>query len=344
MHTATNTEWVSSLENYLAGRVPGISNSLTVDKFNQGQSNPTFMLSSGEQHYVLRRKPPGELLASAHAVDRELRVLRALADTAVPVPRALHLCKDNSVIGSMFYVMSYEPGRIFWDPALPGLPVAERATLLQQQIAVLAAMHDVDIDSVGLSDFGPRQGFFARQVTRWVSQYRAAETESIPAMEELINWLAKNLPDDRSQLSLIHGDYRLDNLIYHPQRPEVAAVLDWELSTLGHPLADLAYLCMCMRLPEAGAIVGLGDRDRAALGIPSEAELVQHYCQLRKLQHIDNWPFYLAFSFFRLASICQGVYKRARQGNASDSGASERPNITPDLAAMGLQAAKSPSP
>lgn len=341
MSTATDTAWVEKLEQHLRCNLPDLDGSITVEKFNQGQSNPTFMLRSGDQRYVLRRKPPGELLASAHAVDREFRVLQALANTDVPVPRALHLCEDDSVIGTMFYIMSYEPGRIFWDPALPELPEADRATLLKAQIAILATLHEVNVDAVGLSDYGPRKDFYPRQIARWIRQYRAAETESIPAMEELINWLQANLPEDESQLALIHGDYRLDNLICHPERPEIAAVLDWELSTLGHPLADLAYLCMCMRLPESGAIVGLGGKDRAELGIPTEAALVTHYCELRDLAHIDNWPFYLAFSFFRLAAICQGVFKRAQQGNASDVGASSRPNITPDLAAMGLQATRS---
>jgi aminoglycoside phosphotransferase (APT) family kinase protein len=325
------------LATYLEQNLPGFSGPVEIEKFDQGQSNPTFMLVNQGQRYVMRRKPPGELLASAHAVDREFRVLRALADTPVPVPQALHLCEDDSVIGSMFYIMSYEPGRIFWDPALPDVAKDQRVEILKSQVSVLAAMHDVDVDAVGLTDYGPRENYYERQIARWVGQYRAAETETLPAMEKLIDWLSKHLPASDGQLSLIHGDYRLDNLIYHPTEPEVVAVLDWELSTLGHPLADLAYLCMCMRLPDSGAIIGLGGKNRDDLGLPSEQDLIEQYCCLRNLGAVDNWPFYLAFSFFRLAAICQGVYKRAQLGNASDTRAATRANITGDLATMGLQ-------
>jgi aminoglycoside phosphotransferase (APT) family kinase protein len=331
------TPWQDQLATYLEQNLAGLSGPVEIEKFDQGQSNPTFMLINQGQRYVMRRKPPGELLASAHAVDREFRVLRALADTPVPVPRALHLCKDDSVIGSMFYIMSYEPGRIFWDPALPEVAKDQRVAVLTSQVSVLAAMHDVNVDAVGLSDYGPRENYYERQIARWSRQYRAAETETLPAMENLIDWLGKHLPASDGQLSLIHGDYRLDNLIYHPMEPKVVAVLDWELSTLGHPLADLAYLCMCMRLPDSGAIVGLAGKNRDDLGVPSEQELIEQYCRLRNIDGVENWPFYLAFSFFRLAAICQGVYKRAQQGNASDTRASTRPNITGDLAAMGLQ-------
>ena len=330
----------SELAAYLERHIAGFRGPLTLEKFDQGQSNPTFLLTSPSGRYVLRRKPPGELLASAHAVDREYRVIAALADTDVPVPRALHLCEDDSIIGSIFYVMSFEDGRIFWDPALPELERDQRRVILEAQVRVLAAMHNVDIESVGLSDYGPAANYYERQIGRWTKQYQAAQTGQIPAMDTLMQWLPANIPADCDGISLIHGDYRLDNIIYHPAQPRVLAVLDWELSTLGHPLADLAYLCMCMRLPEVGPLKGLHGVDLAQLGLPTEDELVALYCQLRGIDAIDDWQFYLAFSYFRLASICQGVFKRAQAGNASDSKAASRANVTPLLADMAIELLK----
>ena len=339
--TATNPTFnTSALAAYLERHIAGFRGPLTLEKFDQGQSNPTFLLTGQSGRYVLRRKPPGELLASAHAVDREFRVLVALEATDVPVPRALHLCEDDSVIGSMFYVMSFEDGRIFWDPSLPELEREQRRPILEAQVRVLAALHNVDVASVGLSDYGPAANYYERQIRRWTKQYQAAETEQIPAMETLMQWLPANIPACGDDISLIHGDYRLDNMIYHPTEPRVLAVLDWELSTLGHPLADLAYLCMCMRLPDLGPVKGLHGVDLAQLGLPNEEELIALYCQLRGIDTIDNWKFYLAFSYFRLASIGQGVFKRAQAGNASDSGAGSRGNVTPVLADMAIELLK----
>ena len=308
---------------YLSIHVDGFQGPLSAEKFAGGQSNPTFLLKAASGNYVLRRQPPGELLKGAHAVDREFRVLAALRDIDVPVARAYHLCNDAEVIGSMFYVMSFEQGRIFWDPALPELPRADRAPLYGELIRVLAALHSVDINAVGLGDYGRAGNYFERQVGMWTKQYRASETERIEAMETLIAWLPANMPADDGQLGLVHGDYRLDNLIFHPTEARVLAVLDWELSTLGHPLADLAYFCMCLRLPSSGHIAGLAGKNREELGVPSEAELVAQYCALRGIGEIENWTFCVAFSFFRLAAILQGVLKRALGGNASSDKAVE---------------------
>ncbi len=321
---------------YLEQHIPKFSGPLSLEKFQGGQSNPTYLLSAASDQYVLRSKPPGELLASAHAVDREYRVLRSLADTDVPVARAYHLCEDESVLGSMFYVMSYEDGRIFWDPALPEVPMEQRRAVLEEQVRVLAALHNVDLESVGLIDYGPAANYYQRQISRWTKQYKAAETQQIAGMETLMQWLPENIPAGDGSVSLIHGDYRLDNLIYHPTEPRVLAVLDWELSTLGHPLADLAYLCMCMRLPEIGTLKGLAGKNPADLGLPNEVELIALYCKLRDIDHIDHWLFYLAFSYFRIAAICQGVYQRAQTGSASDSKAASRDNVTSLLADMAI--------
>jgi len=309
----------AALADYLAAEVPGFQGLRAVRKFDAGQSNPTYLLTASSGRYVLRAKPLGELLKSAHQVDREFRVMEALKGTDVPVPRMLHLSAEASPIGRMFYVMEFVEGRIFWDPALPdAADNGERAAVYGGMNKVLAALHSVDIDKVGLSDFGKPGNYFERQFSRWSAQYRASETGRVEAMEELIGWLEANaLPDD-GRVSLVHGDYRLDNMIFAPDEPKVVAVLDWELSTLGHPYADLAYQCMQWRLPHASGFRGLGGVDRKALGLPSEGEYVQAYCMRRGLAGIDNWTYYLAFSYFRLAAICQGVYKRALDGNASN--------------------------
>ena len=326
-----------ALAAYLEKQVAGFSGPLSLEKFPGGQSNPTYLLSAASGQYVLRCKPPGELLASAHAVDREYRVLHALRETDVPVARVYHLCEDETVFGSIFYLMSYEEGRIFWDSSLPEITKDLRRSVVEEQVHVLAAMHNIDLDSVGLADYGPAANYYQRQISRWTKQYKAAETDLISSMETLMQWLPGNLPRDDGSVSLIHGDYRLDNLIFHPSEPRIIAVLDWELSTLGHPLADLAYMCMCMRLPKMETLKGLAGKNRQALGLPEEEELIALYCELRGLDHIDHWAFYLAFSYFRLASICQGVYKRAQMGNASDSQAATRENIAPALADMAIE-------
>jgi aminoglycoside phosphotransferase (APT) family kinase protein len=315
----SNTLDQAALGPYLEANVTGFTGLEAIEKFNSGQSNPTYLLRAKSGRYVLRAKPPGELLKSAHQVDREFRVMKALKGTKVPVPDALFLAPEDSPIGRMFFVMGFLDGRIFWDPSLPELPGnAERAAIYDAMNATLAALHDVDIEKAGLADFGRPGSYFERQLSRWSSQYRASETETVADMDRLIAWLEEHLPPNDGIVSLVHGDYRLDNMIFAPDRPEILAVLDWELSTLGHPYADLAYQCMQWRLPHSSGFKGLGGIDRAAIGLPSEKEYVELYCKRRGIAGIGNWTFYLAFSFFRLAAICQGVYKRALDGNASN--------------------------
>jgi aminoglycoside phosphotransferase (APT) family kinase protein len=323
---------------YLSAHVPGFGRLIGAEKFAGGQSNPTFLITSTQGRFVLRRKPPGTLLKSAHAVDREYRVMAALAQTDVPVPRVLHLCEDDSVIGSMFYVMDCVEGRIFWDGRLPDLSSEERTAIYDSMNGALVALHRVDPAAVGLADYGKPGSYFERQIARWTGQYRASETHPIPAMDALIAWLEGNTPEDDGRVSLVHGDYRLDNMIFEPSGTRILAVLDWELSTLGHPLADLAYQCMQWRLPFEGAFRGLGGIDRKAYGIPTEAEYVELYCRRAGTEVVGNWPFYLAFSFFRLAAILQGVYKRSLDGNASNPERARRMGeAVPLMAAMALE-------
>ena len=320
------------LARYLEDRIPGFRGPLVATKFAGGQSNPTFMLEARSGRYVLRRQPPGELLKSAHAVDREFRVLVALANTDVPVPRAYNLCEDRDVIGSMFYVMSFAAGRIFWDPSLAELDKGARAPIYAAIVETLAALHNVDVDAVGLADYGRAGNYFERQIGVWTKQYRASETERLEAMETLIEWLPANCPQDDGLPSLVHGDFRIDNLIFDAVDPKIIAILDWELSTLGNPLADLAYFCMCLRLPSVGYIPGLLGKDRGELGVPDEAAIVRRYCELRGIPAIAHWNFYLAFSFFRLAAIAQGVKKRALGGNASNARACQVGDMARHLA------------
>ncbi|MBI1731436.1 MAG: phosphotransferase family protein [Gammaproteobacteria bacterium] len=317
---------------YLERQIAGFRGLQSAEKFAGGQSNPTYLLRAASGRYVLRRKPTGQLLESAHAVDREYRVICALAATGVPVARGLHLCADDAVIGSMFYVMSFADGRVYWDPALPELDRAVRADYHRELVRVMAAIHGVDVDAVGLADYGKPGDYFARQIARWTKQYRAAETGTIESMNTLVEWLPANVPPDDGQRSLIHGDYRIDNVVFARGAPRALAVLDWELSTLGHPLADLAYYCMCLRLPPEGDVRGLAGKDRRALGVPEEPEIVDQYCRLRGLSSIGHWHFYLSFSYFRIAAICQGVYKRALSGNASNSKALEIGRLVAPLA------------
>ncbi len=325
------------LREYLAEHIPGLGGALQAEKFAGGQSNPTFKLTSGERSYVLRRKPPGELLKSAHAVDREYRVISALQDTPVPVPRTFVLCEDESVIGSMFYVMEFLEGRILWKPALPeARDNAERTAIFDSMNETLAALHNVDIDAVGLTDYGKPGNYFERQLGRWSKQYRASEMRRIDEMEVLMDYLAAEMPEDDGRVSLVHGDYRLDNLMFHPAEPRVIAVLDWELSTLGNPLADLANQCMAWLLPGDGQIAGLAGVDRKSLGIPTDEEYVARYCERTGRSGIDNWNFYLVFSLFRLAAILQGVAKRAEQGNASSTEARERGAMVEPLAKLAV--------
>ncbi len=320
----------AALERYLASHVAGFAGPLSVQQFGGGQSNPTFLLTAGGRRYVLRKKPPGQLLKSAHQVDREYRIMKALAATDVPVPKMHALCEDESVIGTSFYVMDFLEGRIFRDPQLPGLAPAERAAIYDSMNDVLARLHKVDFASVGLGDFGKPGNYFERQIARWITQYRAAQTDDIADMERLIEWMPLNIPKDDS-VSIAHGDYRLENTIFHPTEPKMIAVLDWELSTIGHPLADLAYNCMGYHVqnPRQGGLVGV---DFAASGIPAERDYVAKYCARVGRGRIDNWSFYVSFAVFRLASIAQGVYKRGLDGNASSETAATFGNTCQFLA------------
>lgn len=325
------------LAEYLQEHLPGFAGDLQAEKFAGGQSNPTFKLSANGKSYVLRRKPPGNLLPSAHAVDREYRVISALADTAVPVPKTYLLCEDDSIIGSMFYVMEHLEGRILWDPLLPEAKTkAERAAYYDAMNETLAALHKVDVNAVGLADYGKPGNYFERQLARWTKQYRASETERIDNMETLLQWLPVNMPQDDGTLSLVHGDYRLDNIMFHPNEARVLALLDWELSTLGHPLADLANQCMAWMLPRDSSMKGLAGVDRKSLGIPSDEEYIARYCERTGRDGIDNWDFYLVFSLFRLAAIVQGIRKRAEIGTASSDEADSRGNLVHPLAKMAV--------
>ncbi|MGI9287036.1 MAG: phosphotransferase [Pseudomonadales bacterium] len=332
MSNKTHTVNEEKLANYLATQIPGFKGPLTATKFAGGQSNPTFHLKSGSGGYVLRRKPPGELLKSAHAVDREFRVISALAKSDVPVAEAYTLCEDESVIGSMFYVMQYIDGRVLWDPRIPELDNTERAAIYDEMNRVLAALHRVDVEAAGLGDFGKPGNYYARQISRWSKQYRAAETETIEAMDHLIDWLPANLPADDGMVSLVHGDYRLDNMLFHRSEPKVLAVVDWELSTLGHPYADLAYQCAQWRLPAVPELKGLAGIDRTSLGIPEEEDYVTRYCVRQNISSIPDWNFYMVFCCFRFASIIQGVKKRALDGNASSEEAINMGAVVPLVA------------
>lgn len=322
---------------YLKKHLDGFCGPLTSKKFKGGQSNPTYLLEAASGNYVLRRKPPGHLLASAHAVDREFRVLSALHGSKVPVAKPYHLCKDDSVIGSMFYVMEYIDGDIFWDPSFPDATVEQRGKYYDAILQTMAALHSVDIEAAGLTDYGKPGNYFSRQIARWSEQYRAAETDDIDAMNSLIEMLPLRCPDDDGSVSLVHGDFRIDNLMFAKGKPQISAIVDWELSTLGHPLADLGYFCMALRLPRNPALPGLAGLNRKELGIPSEEKMLKRYAELTGCEIPEDWPFVLAFCFFRLAAIAQGVAKRAQQGNASSEQASEAGQMTALLAQMGLK-------
>jgi len=327
------------LTEYLEKHVQGFEGPMTLEKFPGGQSNPTFKVTAKSGSYVLRRQPEGKLLKSAHAVDREYKVLSALKDSDVPVAKVFHLCEDAAILGSMFYVMEYCEGQIFWDAELKNVDSNQtRAAMYDAMNKTLVALHSVDIEACGLQDYGPQGDYFQRQVTRWTDQYRKTELQTINAMDELIVWLQENLPEHDGRLSLVHGDYRLDNFMFDSEKPEIIAVLDWELSTLGHPFSDLAYQCMQLRMPQGfGNVDGLKGVDRASIGIPTEEEYVAKYCQRMGIEQVDNWAFYLAFSFFRFAAIVQGVAKRAEQGNASNENAGKVAGFVEPLAQMALE-------
>lgn len=315
-----NTLDLAAVDAYLSENLRGYRGPLQATKFAVGQSNPTYELRTPGGAYVLRRKPPGILLKSAHAVDREFRVQSALAGSNVPVPQVYLLCEDETVIGSAFYVMERLQGRTFLEPTMKGESNQTRQAVLDEMNRVLAELHMVDIDAVGLSDYGPAGNYFERQISRWTKQYRASETALVPEMDELINALGSSMPVDDGQRTLVHGDYRIDNLMFEAEGTRCIGVLDWELSTIGHPYADLAAVIMQWQMPPGKEGRGLAGIDRTKLGLPSDLQFIENYCQRRGLPEIDNFGFYLAFNFFRMAGILQGVYKRALDGNASDPG------------------------
>jgi aminoglycoside phosphotransferase (APT) family kinase protein len=325
------------LVRYLNGRLPGFGTECEIRQFQGGQSNPTFHLATPGAAYVLRKKPPGVLLPSAHAVDREFTVMRALADTAVPVPKMLLLCTDESLIGRMFYIMEYVEGRVFTDPGLPHLSAGERAALYASISETLANLHRVDIAQVGLTGFGRPGGFLTRQIARWSRQYASAQLPRCTAMDQLMAWLAAQDPGPE-EVAIHHGDFRLGNLMIHPSEPRVIAVLDWELATLGHPLADLAYSCLVYH----GPVFMSGATPLAAsAGIPSEADFVSAYCSRAGRGPVAAWPYFLAFSLFRAAAILAGVYRRALDGNAADANALARGAVYREVAELGCSIARS---
>ena len=323
---------VAALGRYLESFIDEFNELKSAEKFPGGQSNPTYKLTAESGNYVLRRKPPGVLLKSAHAVDREYRLLTALEGSKVPVGKTYHLCTNENIIGSIFYVMEYLEGDVHWSPKLPEMTNAQRAVVYDQLNKTLADIHSVDIHAVGLSDYGKPGAYFERQINRWTKQYRAAELDPIESMEKLIVWLSQNQPADDGRVALVHGDYRLDNLMFYPGDTRPRAVMDWELSTLGHPYSDLAYQCMQWRLDDDPISKGLGNINRSNLGIPTEDEYIAAYCQRTGIEKIEHWNFYLAFSFFRLAAITQGIMKRAIDGNASSKKAMQVGRMTKPLA------------
>jgi aminoglycoside phosphotransferase (APT) family kinase protein len=325
---------VGALDAWMSANVEDFAGPLTVEQFKGGQSNPTFRLSTPSRAYVMRAKPGpvAKLLPSAHAVEREYKVLAALAGTDVPVARVYGLCEDESVIGRAFYIMDCVEGRVLWDQSLPGVSNAERDAIYDEMNRVIAALHKVDVAAVGLTDFGRPGNYFARQISRWSKQYVLSETEKIPEMDRLIEWLPQHIPEG-DESTIVHGDYRLDNMMFDRERPRVLAVLDWELSTIGHPLADFSYHCMSWHIPP-GQFRGIAGLDLAALGIPSEAEYMRRYCARTGREHIGHWDFYLAYNCFRLAGILQGIVKRALDGTASSPQALEQGKRVRPLAEM----------
>ncbi len=333
---------VDALQAYLLATLPGFAGPLTVEQFKGGQSNPTYKLLTPARSYVMRTKPgpAAKLLPSAHAVEREFRVMKGLAGSGVPVAQMHVLCEDEAVIGRAFYVMEFMDGRVLWDQSLPGMTAAERGAIYDEMNRVIAALHSVDVAAAGLADYGKPGNYFERQIGRWSKQYLASVTEPIAEMDRLIAWLPAHMPAgarDGTQVAVVHGDFRLDNLVFHKTEPRVIAVLDWELSTLGHPLADFSYHCMAWHIPP-GVFRGIGGLDLAALGIPSEAEYVRRYCERTGRSDAAalaaDWNFYLAYNLFRLASITQGIAKRVVDGTAASAQARATGAATRTLAEM----------
>lgn len=329
------------LQEYMLSHVEGFHGPLSVRQFRGGQSNPTYLLESPSGKYVLRRKPPGKLLKSAHAVDREYRVISALYAADFPVPRPYVLCKDEEIVGTMFFIMEFVEGRIFWELDLPGSHADERRAIYEHANQTIADLHNFNYEQIGLSDFGKPGNYFARQISRWSKQYAASETSEITAMDNLIEWLPGNIPEDESA-TVVHGDYRLDNMIIHPVEPRIIAVLDWELSTIGHPLGDFTYHLMAWQMPEIGiGSTGLKGKDLDALGIPSEEEYVASYCaKTGRDDGIANRDFYSAYNFFRIAAILQGIAGRVRDGTAASVHAERAANAVAPLASLGWEYAQ----
>ena len=323
----------AALTDYLQTHIAGFKPPLTVEQFKGGQSNPTYKLVTPTASYVLRRKPPGKLLPSAHAVDREYRVIKALHAQGLPVAKPHLLCEDASVIGTEFYVMDFVGGRVFWEPFMPGISGGERAAIFDELNSFMANLHSVDADGAGLADFGRAEGYVARQIKRWSGQYRASETAKIPAMDRLMDWLPDASPSS-GQVSLVHGDFRLDNCIIDQTSPKIRAVLDWELSTLGDPIADFTYHLMQWRMPpsETGAGVGSLIGHEALEGVPALEDYVAGYCQRRGLSSIPDLDTYLAYNFFRMAAIFQGIVGRVRDGTAANPHAAEMANLVSPMA------------
>ena len=332
---------IARLEEYMLSHVEQFQGPLTVHQFKGGQSNPTYLLESPSGKYVMRRKPPGKLLKSAHAVDREFTVISALYAADFPVPRPHVLCKDEEIVGTMFFIMEFVEGRIFWELDLPDSDPEERTAIYGNLGETIAQLHNFDHEKIGLGDYGKPGNYFARQISRWSKQYYASETEKIVEMDKLIEWLPENIPDDES-VSVVHGDFRLDNLVIHPTEPRIIAVLDWELSTIGHPLGDFTYHLMAWQTPEIGiGSSGLLGKDLEALGIPSEDEYIASYCERTgRTGGIHNRGFYTAYNFFRIAAILQGIAGRVRDGTAASAHAERAGKAVPPLAEMGWSYAR----
>ena len=327
---------VDALAGYLRQHVEGFAGELQIERFSGGQSNPTYKLSAGGQHYVLRTKPAPAtlLLPSAHAIDREFRVMDALSRVDFPVAKQYALCLDESVIGRAFYVMEYIEGRVLWDQALPDMSPTERAAIYDEMNRVIALLHRVDYQAIGLETYGKPGNYFARQIDRWTRQYKAAETEPIAAMESLIEWLPQHIPEGEIT-TIVHGDYRLDNVIFHPTEPRILAVLDWELSTLGHPLADFSYHCMSWHIAP-GVYRGIGGLDLKALGIPNEKDYIARYSERTGISiRAEDFRFYLAYNLFRMAGILQGIMKRYQDGTAASEEALRNAQATRPMAELG---------
>lgn len=312
--------------------------SLIVKPLTGGQSNPTYLLTSGQQRYVLRKKPPGPLLPSAHAVDREYRVMQALQNSAVPIPKLFAFSEDLDVVGTPFYIMEYLEGRVIVDQSLPSFSKEDRSRVYQDMNRVIAALHSVDYAKVGLDTFGKPGNYFGRQIARWSRQYKEANTEDIPELHALIEWLPANIPAGE-RTTIVHGDYRLDNLVLHPTEPRAIGLLDWELATLGHPLADFAYHCMSWHIP-ASLWRGIGGLDLATLGIPDEAQYLKQYSEATGLDGAEHWDFYIAYNLFRMAAILQGIARRAADGTAASSDALETGSKARPLAEIGWKYAQ----